>query len=221
VSQLVPNPPTDLSKRANFTSWPPTTPLFRCHDYALEGQVFNPRFGNGGRFHWFDNDGGERVPVLYAADCYEGAIAETILRDVPLEGRRTLYRKDYRGRAITELHLDPAATLSLVQLHDPGLLRLGVRPRNLTETNSYHYQRTKKWAHAVYCQLPRAQGLVWVSGRFNTAHAVVLFGDRVDDGLLHTIPDGTQLVDSGEGLARLVKLGKDVGITVARPIPRP
>lgn len=182
--------------------------------------MFNPRFGHGGRFHWFDDGNGGRVPVLYAADCYEGAISETILRDVPLEGRRTLYRKDYRGRMVTELHVDPTVALALVEFHDPGLLRLGVRPRNLTETNSYHYPRTAKWARAVHHQLPRAQGLVWVSGRFNPAFAMVLFGDRVDPAVLQTAPDQTQPVDSGIGLDRLVDFAKRAGITVARPNPR-
>lgn len=216
MNHLVPDPPEDLIKRANISSWPSRKRLFRCHDSSLSGDIFNPRFGRGGRFHWFEDVDGNQVPILYAASTYEGAIAETILRNVPLQGRRTLYRKDYQGRVICQLSLDSTATLALVQLHDPGLLRLGIRPKNLTETNSYHYARTANWARAVHHQLRHAQGLVWMSGRFNTAYAIVLFGDRVDQGTLRIVPQSPEAVDSGAGLERLVDLARSADITVAR-----
>jgi RES domain-containing protein len=181
--------------------------------------AFNPHAGNGGRFHWFYDRTGTKVPILYAASNYAGAIAETVFHDIPLTGRRTLLRRRYRGRTITKLRLDPSAILDLVQFHDPGLLRLRVRPRQLTETTSYHYERTARWAQAVYDQLEHAQGIVWRSGRFNTARAVVLFGNRVPPTALQVVPDSVEPIDSGAGLRRLLALARSVNITVARTHP--
>ncbi|PRY40498.1 RES domain-containing protein [Umezawaea tangerina] len=194
--------------------------MHRCHGSAYEGHAFNPGNGGGGRFHWFADRSGNTVPVLYAADCYQGAVAETIFRNVPLSGRRTVYQRNYRGRTTSVLQLDSSANLELVEFHDPGLLRLGVRPRRLTETNSAHYGRTVRWAEAVHQQIDVAQGIVWISGRFNTARAVMLFGDRVDPTILTVVPRSAEQVDSVPGLARLVKLANEAGITVAKQQPR-
>ena len=202
-----------------MTPWPPGHPLVRCHDAAYRGDVFNPHAGNGGRFHWFYDRTGTKVPILYAASSYEGAIAETVFHDIPLTGKRTLLRRRYRGRTKTELRLDPSVTLDLAQFHDPGLLRLRVRPRQLTETTSYHYPRTARWAQAVYDQLAHAQGIVWMSGRFNTSRAVILFGNRVPPTALEVIPGSVEPMDSGPGLHRLLTLARSVDITVARTNP--
>ncbi|MEV6829278.1 RES family NAD+ phosphorylase [Amycolatopsis sp. NPDC051102] len=219
--RLVPDPPHDLRRRLNITTWSPLDSMVRCHNSKYGGNKFNPGSGEGGRFNWFNDENGCRVPVLYAADCYAGAIAETVLRNVPLTGRRTLLRKYYLGRCVTKLKLDSSVVLRLAEFHDPGLLRLGLRPRQLTEAISCHYGRTVKWAEAVHQQVREAQGLVWMSGRFNTARALVLFGDRVDSANLHVVPGSVEAVDSGPGLQRLIKLTMEADITIVKPGRRP
>jgi hypothetical protein len=78
-----------------------------------------------------------------------------------------------------------------------------------------------KWAEAVHRQVPDAQGLVWMSGRFNTSRALVLFGDRVNPAILRVVPGTVQALDSGLGLHRLVDLTKEAHITIAKPGRRP
>lgn len=179
--------------------------------------MFNPGYGRGGRFHFIVSTGGATVPALYAADGEDAAIAETIFHDVPLHGRRFVGGHRLVGRRLGDIVVSAGDPLRLVELHDPGLLRLGLRPHKLTQTSAYHYPRTRMWAAACHEQLPWAQGLVWMSARFNTSRAVLLFGDRVPSSQLSGGLATPEELDRGDGLARVRGLGAAVGITVAMP----
>jgi len=218
---LVPDPPTTLDRLATETTWPTGSALYRCHHRRLRGNSFNPSYGTGGRFHWFDDGYGTRVPVLYAAESEICAIMETIFHDVPLTGpRRFVPASHLRDKRMSQIVIDPGAPLRLVEVHDPGLTKLGLRPTQLTSTTAYHYPRTLEWARAMYEQLSWAQGLLWVSARLNTDKCLVLYGDRVVSACV-SIVGMPQALDDATGSARVRDLGRLAGIDVATPAARP
>jgi RES domain len=214
---LVPEPSATLHDSATITTWPAGAPLYRCHSNGLDANAFNPKHGSGGRFHWFNDPSGVRVPVLYAAESRGCAIYETIFHDVPISGTRKFLRGSRLiGQQLSELALAPTTTVNLVELHDPGLLRLGLRPRQLTATNAAHYERTVAWAQALHHQLPWAQGLLWMSARLNTAKCLMLYGDRIESTRLTVV--GTPMpLDDATGSSFVQDLGRQAGIDVSRP----
>src|SRR4051794_1998059 len=113
----VPDPPDDLAARVNIITWISGRRLVRCFNSALHGpEEFNPGLGQGGRFHFFEDDHGTTVPILYAADSFESAIAETIFHDVPLRGRRFVAGHKLVHRRVVDLELGAGPALELVQL---------------------------------------------------------------------------------------------------------
>jgi hypothetical protein len=219
---LVPDPPDDLEKKVTLSKWADTgTRVFRCHPAGIDACSFNPGPGGAGRFHWFQDAAGISVPILYAAETVDAALAETIFRDVPVTGRKFVPAHRLVGRSLTELVVDPLRPpLQLVELHDPGLFRLNVRPRQLTATTSFHYTRTAAWACAIHRQVAWAQGLVWMSGRLNTSRCLVLFGDRTSPASLRQVSPPLPLYE-GDGARALIDLGRRLGITVAHPTLNP
>src|SRR6202012_1947518 len=57
--------------------------LYRVLSATRTATDFNPGFGSPTRFGFF---GKPKVPIMYAADTEEAAIAETLLHDIPVEG---------------------------------------------------------------------------------------------------------------------------------------
>lgn len=121
------------------------------------------------------------MPALYAAETEESALAETIFHDVPLRPRalRILPLSRVAGRVLAAIRT--RRDLQLVQLHDVGLDRLGLAASELTASPPTAYPETRGWAQALYGGTA-ADGLVWMSRRFNSARAFTLFGDRAAAG---------------------------------------
>lgn len=80
-----------------------------------------PRFGEGGRFHFF---GDPPVPVLHLADSREAALAERLLRNIPVEHPEPLRRSAYRNEVLAGLA--PARPLRPAQFFGLGLRQLGI-----------------------------------------------------------------------------------------------
>lgn len=177
----VPEPPDFATRKPRLYSWPSGEVLYRVFDTKWASTSFHPGMSPPEvktRFAFFSDAGGKTVGVAYAAESEEGAICETVFHDVPL--RRT--PRQILASRLTPLALAalrPLRALSLVELLGSGLTRVGVRADQLTATGPTSYPRTVAWARALHGALPAADGLVWMSCRFNTAKAVVLFADRV------------------------------------------
>ena len=124
--------------------------LFRVFTNVRSPTAFNPGGGGPTRFAFFGNP---VVPILYAADTEEAAIAESLLHDIPEDGGVLPYDK----------YSDKVLALLTVTRD----LRLAV------------YPTTVKWAEAAHGI--GLDGLVWMSRLCNTAKAYVFFGDRCDD----------------------------------------
>lgn len=152
------------------------TTLFHGHRRAYGATIFNPGPRPAGRFSFFPTDTGASVPAFYAGLTEKVAVAETFLHDVPLRGGQTTWAEQDL-RIISAVRC--SRELRLGQLHGAGLRRLGLKPRGLTDTESDEYPRTVRWAAAIHAAHPGLDGLVWMSARWNTSKAAVLFGDRV------------------------------------------
>lgn len=156
---------------------------------------------------------GDVVPVRYGLDTEYGAVAETIFHDVPVRGAlRSILESRLDGRAITTL--TPRRDLLLVELHGFGLAALGVTAEELTSTDPIDYQVTVSWAETLHRSFPGIDGLVWMSKQFNSARAIVLFGDRVGESELEVaggplplrVGPGRRLVERAANDARIVIL---------------
>ena len=192
MSERVPEPPDFALKKPRLHTWSRGVVLYRIFDTTRGPSSFNPGTSPPevrSRFAFFSGPHGKTVGVAYAAESEEGAICETVFHDVPLTSSpRQILASRLAPLALVALR--PARDLSLVELFGSGLTRLGVRADHLTATGANTYPKTVAWAKALHAALPDVDGLVWMSCRFNTAKAVVLFADRISasDLAVHGAP---------------------------------
>lgn len=171
------------------------TKLWRIHRRDRSGDEFSsaiPGAYRGGRFDCEDAAYG----VLYAADRFEGAVAETILRDTPLAdaGSRVVPFARVRGRAVSAL--ETTRELRLASLHGAGLAAIG-QGLWLTKCDAVDYPLTRAWARAIHDAWPDVDGLVWRARFDEDQLVVVLFGDRCADALQ---AKATVAIETDEGL---------------------
>jgi hypothetical protein len=192
-------------------TWPRGQGIVRCHDSRFGATEFNPGLGHG-RFHPFQDSRGDLVPTLYGASSLDGALSESIFHNVPVRGP---------GRAIRHSALRPMQVstvaarrdLTLIQLHGHGLGRLGVSRAELIDAEVRQYVRTAAWAAALHIRQKGADGLIWVSRKFDTSFALVIFGDRVARGDLEVIEPPLPLF-VGAGYDEIQRWAGLAGITV-------
>ncbi|HEX4965865.1 MAG TPA: RES family NAD+ phosphorylase [Thermoanaerobaculia bacterium] len=183
----------------------------RCHDGSFGATEFNPGFGHG-RFHPFLDSHGKVVPTLYGASNLDGALSESIFHNAPLRGPDRAIRRS----TLKPMQVSTVASrrdLNLIQLYGHGLGRLGVSRAELVDSEIRHYARTAAWAAALHLRLERADGLIWVSRKFDTSFAMVLFGDRILRGDLEVIDSPLPLF-VGDGYAEVQRVGELAGITI-------
>ena len=207
-----PEPPALAALDPLILALPSGTDLWRVHRLAHRPAQFNPGLGpNRGRFHPFQGPGGAPVPTLYAAATWEGAICETVFRDVPVRGpdrRKARAELEIRAMSLVRLTHD----VSLVDLRTLGLGRLRLHRRDLIDTEADQYLRTARWAQALHHAAPDAAGLVWIA-RLADPAAMVFFGDRVTEADF-TVLDGPIPLGDGKGLAMVMDLANKAKILI-------
>lgn len=205
---VVPDPPDPFD--ALSEDLPAGSRLYRAFTAAADrdAATFNPGYGSY-RFSFF---GDPPVPTLYLAQTDEAAVCEVILRDVPQPGG-VLMPEQYRDHVIASI--TTRSPLRLAQFLGAGLVRLGVRPYQLTDTPTRDYDRTVAWAETAH----RAgfDGAVWMSGRLNTDRAYVVFGDRVSSSDLHIEPDHARIFAAGRDVEWLIDFCATVKVDVLSP----
>ncbi|WP_158086640.1 RES family NAD+ phosphorylase [Mycobacterium scrofulaceum] len=146
--------------------------LYRVLSATRTATDFNPGIGSRTRFGFF---GDPVVPIMYAADTEDAAIAETLLHDIPVDGGLLPYDQ-YADKVLVRLRVTRAARLGV--LHGTGLRRLKVTAADLTASPASSYASTVRWAEAAHGA--GLDGLVWMSRQCNDAKAYVFFGDRCE-----------------------------------------
>lgn len=154
-------------------------PLYRVASTSRSATAFNPGIGTPTRFGFFGNP---VVPILYAAETEDAAIAETLLHNVPAEGGALSYDR-YSGKAL--VRLATTRDLRLGVLHGTGLRRLQVTAAELTASPAATYPTTVRWAEAAHGI--GLDGLVWMSRMCNDTKAYVFFGDRCADAFTQDV----------------------------------
>ncbi|MER6915353.1 RES family NAD+ phosphorylase [Streptomyces sp. NPDC000594] len=179
--------------RPHWEILPAGTQLWRMHSsrYAAgEFKPFHPDDPAPGRFHGTPED---PYPSLYAATDPETALAETLLRSLPIDrgtGMRLVPRRSVLGRSLNVVRT--RCELRLVSLCSGAALAAVCNSPELLESEGpEHYARTRLWARELRAEAPGAMGMIWGSKRNPSRYAVVLFGDRLADhagGPLEALP---------------------------------
>jgi hypothetical protein len=157
------------------TTLPAGQLLYRVLSSTRTATDFNPGVGARTRFGFFGNP---FVPIMYAADTEQAAIAETLLHDIPADGGVLPYDQ-YAGKALVRLEVSRA--LRLAVLHGTGLRRLKVTAQDVTASPASTYGATVAWSEAAHAI--GLDGLVWMSRMCNDTKAYVFFGDRCADAV--------------------------------------
>ncbi|WP_372698792.1 RES family NAD+ phosphorylase [Arthrobacter sp. JSM 101049] len=157
--------------------------LSRVHSAMFGAADYNPGPTPAAvetRFAFF---GTPTVPVLYAAQNDDAAIAETLLHDVPLSGGR-LDEALVRRRVLSKVA--SSRDLHLLVLHGDGFRRLGTDPEEITRTSPRHYGETVRWAAAAHAA--GFDGMVWMSRLHDSARSYVFFGTSASRDDFQTVP---------------------------------
>ena len=153
--------------------------LYRVFTTTRDAAEFNPGVGTPTRFGFF---GKPVVPIMYAAETEEAAIAETLLHNVPAEGGVLSYDR-YSRKALVRITV--TRDLRLAVLHGLGLRRLKVSADDVTSSPAFTYPTTVHWAEAAHAI--GLDGLVWMSRLCNDSKAYVFFGDRCADAFAQDV----------------------------------
>lgn len=171
---------------------------------------FNPGLGGATRWAFF---GDPIVPVIYAAESEQSAVAESILHDVPLAGGR-VFPEQYLDRVMARITC--TRPLRFAEFAGGGLRHLGVRPANLTDTEPDTYHQTVLWAEAVR-EHTDCDGILWMSRHWNTDRAVMLFGDRVDESVLEQDPSFARAFSNPSDIEWLAAFCDSINVAFTPP----
>jgi hypothetical protein len=158
--------------------------LFRLHSATHAAQAFNPGRSPATPIARFSFFGDPPVPALYASDAIDGAINETLLRDVPLGGG-TILLDQVENRVLSPIRT--TRDLRLLQLHGHGFRQLNIRAEDITRTSSRLYHQTVPWAESAY--MAGLDGVVWMSRHHDSSRAYVFFGRPGTTGPVEAHPD--------------------------------
>ena len=117
--------------------------------------------------------------MLYAAADERAAIAESVLHDLAPRGPRVVAFESLVPLGLS--CLVPQRDLRLAMLHSTGLDRLRLRNTDLVDTLPTRYPDTLPWGQALYDHTLELDGIVWMSRRYNSMRACVLFGSTRSD----------------------------------------
>src|SRR4051812_30325509 len=164
-----PLPPADLIPRdLPIEEVPAGATFVRIHRSTVEAL----HFGVSGDNRFDDPD--KRYGVCYSARSLQGAFAETCLREV---GARLVPLSRLAGRSATTLRT--VTELRFVELHGPGLARLGAT----AAVSSGTYDVSQPWSRALHAHPAAVDGIVYRSNHDNGELCVALF-DRCRDRLV-------------------------------------
>jgi hypothetical protein len=117
--------------------------------------------------------------MLYGAGSEAAAIAESVLHDLAPRGPRVVAFESLIPTGLS--CLIPQRKFHLAMLHSTGLDRLRLRNSDLIDTLPSRYAETLRWGQALYDHTLHLDGIVWMSRRYNSIRACVLFGSIPDD----------------------------------------
>ncbi|MGJ9417928.1 RES family NAD+ phosphorylase [Massilia sp. CMS3.1] len=207
----VPAPPPTL--HITTTTWPQGTLIHRVHHLDYEAVQFNPGVKGNARFSPIADLHGQRIPTLYGGSSFACAAMESVFHDVPFV---PVFKSYDKGKLSGQGHSQFSARqdLLLADLGSKALRKLGVPRKCLIDTEKDRYRLTREWAVAIHAGFPQVQGLCWISRQDDSALAVVLFGDRIGDGVLQPGAPTRSLVDDPAAYGELLALAEQIGVDI-------
>lgn len=187
--------------------------LHRVHQRKHQANQFNPGVIGNARFSPIVDEHGQPIPTLYGGATMACALMETVFHDVPHTAGFKTFDK---GKLVEQVHstVQLAQALELVDLASVALRKLGVTRKQLIDTEKDQYPLTRQWAAAIHRQCPQAQGLSWVSRQDDSARAVVLFGDRIPQGVLRPNDLSRSLLDDGDTYDAVLDVAERIGVCI-------
>ena len=158
----VPDPPAVL--HITPATWKAGAALHRVHLDVYAAQMFNPGIQGNARFSPIVTAAGLPIPTLYGGSSFHCAVMETVFHDVPFTPRLKTYAKHRLERRQHSV-LVPSAALTLADLLNVPLRKLGVERKQLIDTEKDTGGQIRKWAAAIDAQHARIQGLCGRRGR--------------------------------------------------------
>lgn len=182
------------------------TRLSRVHSASFEPTEFNQSVAasnlRGGRFDATPED---QYAFLYAASDDATAIAEVLLRDLPIDrrGAQLLPARALRNRQLS--WIEPTTDLPLVSLRSGEDLAAVAQDQWLVSSPASEFAMTRRWALAIRAWAPWAAGFAWPAHREPSGTAYVFFGDRCPTGCFEVVtadvllPPDARAIDEGPG----------------------
>lgn len=199
--------------QATLTKLPKGLLLHRVHQSRYRADEFNPGVLGNARFSPVRTLQGQPIPTLYAGTTLSCALMESVFHDVPYTaGLKTFDKSKLAGQVHSRLEILQA--LVVIDLTSLSLRKMGIRRRQLIDTEKDQYPATRQWAEALYCQYPDAQGLLWISRQDDTARALMLFGDRIPAGALVLQGTTRPLLGDTAVYAEVLELAARLGVAI-------
>lgn len=212
-SSSLPAPPDPFDIAYNVEIWSADKPILRVHHSEFGATEFNPGRGEG-RFHPFADRAGKTVPTIYGSNTFEGALSETVFRNVPVSAPE----KSVAQSALMPMLVCTLRTtrpLRLVQLRGFGLKKCRLTRAQIIDSESDQYAATRAWAAAFHDAADDVDGLIWMSRQHDSSEAIVLFGTRVQRHELEVIAPPRSLYPPSPGYLDVQAAAEAAGITVA------
>lgn len=216
----VPDPKSVDLRRLRLTHLSEAQTLHTAYSGNRWPNLFNASGRGNARFSAVVIDG-MPVSTMYAARAQTVALLETSFHDVHQTGTRIISeRTQLATRGLVAVSVPEQ--LSLVDLSDEGLSRVGLNRSQLVTTTPQHYACTREWAVALHGRSIggyRAAGLLWRSRIAELAEAesmlfvdllrlagevCVVFGDRVSSVSRDWHPGDPLYEDLSAGDGRLL-----------------
>lgn len=189
---LVIPPPSSLrAAKRSLQTVSAGTELHRVHSNGFGAGAFNAANRGDARFSPIRDVAGDIIPTIYAAQTFECAVCEIILRcpDTPSIDPATgakpfqiVAPSDFEHHAHSRVRT--TADLQLLDLTVAGQRRIGVNQNALLAGPRSTYPETRAWAAEIHMACPEVQGLYYSSFQWGPQYAVLLFGDRCPDAIL-------------------------------------
>jgi hypothetical protein len=196
-----------------LTSWPTGAVLHRIHSLDYGAVQFNPGIKGNARFSPIADADDNLIPTLYGGSSFACAAMESVFHDVPFAAGFKAYDKNkLAGHGHSQF--TAARDLVLADLGSRALRKLGVERKQLIDTEKDQYPVTRRWAVAIHAGFPQVQGLCWISRQDDSARAVVLFGDRITDGVLKPAASTRSLVADPLAYGELLMLAEQIGVDI-------
>ncbi len=125
-----PAPPSTFKTTPSLVVYEEGASLYRVHQQKYAATAFNPGKGQPGRFSPIYNSQ-TSIPTLYAGSSKQSALAESIFRN-KVSTSPAITRRSLRDQRVTLFF--PKRDLTLVDLTENGLRRLGLKRNQLLET---------------------------------------------------------------------------------------